>query len=92
MTGEQDQQPFPTDNKDAEPITCVDRDYLEMLLYKFSIMKTHGANYYARKMDSDKRLFDAAKKDVNEYIHLLNKRGYSGKRFDKKKPEQGRLI
>jgi hypothetical protein len=69
-----------------------DRDYLEMLLYKLAVMKFHGANYYARKQDTDKRLFDKARADVNEYMKMLNKRGYSGERFNIKKPTQGKLI
>lgn len=60
-----------------------DRDYLEILIHKLNVMKVHGTAYYARKMESDRKLFDAAKKDVNEFMLVLKKRGYSGKRYEK---------
>ena len=69
-----------------------DRDYLELLLYKLSVMKQHGAAYYARKMQADKILFDAARKDVNTYMTLLKKRGYNGDKFNTPKLKQGTLI
>lgn len=71
MTGEQNTQ----------PLYNIEKDYLEMLLHKLDVMKLHGTAYYARKMKSDERMFTAAKADVNEYIRLLKKRGYSGDRF-----------
>ncbi len=69
-----------------------DRDYLELLLFKLSVMKFHGANYYARKQETDKRLFDAARKEVNEYMAVLKRRGYSGERFNLPKPIQTKLL
>lgn len=55
-------------------------------------MKYHGSNYYARKQDTDKRLFDRARADVNEYMSLLKKRGYSGDRFNTAPPTQPKLL
>ena len=69
-----------------------DKDYLEMLLFKLTVMKYHGANYYARKMSADKLLFDAARKDVNAYMAILKSRGYSGERFNKPRPIQSKLL
>lgn len=69
-----------------------DKDYLELLLCKLEVMKAHGKNYYARKMEADKRMFDAARKEVNDYIAILKRRGYSGERFNKPKPTQAKLI
>lgn len=71
----------------------IDKDYLEMLIHKLNIMRKHGADYYARKMETDRKLFEAAKKNVNEYLMLLKKRGYSGDRFATVTPaEQQRLF
>lgn len=67
-----------------EPLPSSDRDYLELLMCKLDVMKEHGSAYYARKMQSDERLFKAAKADVNELIRILKKKGYSGKRYDKR--------
>lgn len=77
---------------DIPNIQHTDKDYLEMLLHKLSVMKFHGSNYYARKQDTDKRMFDKARKEVNDFMLLLKKRGYSGDRFNVAKLEQGRLI
>lgn len=67
--------------EEVAPVVDPTRDYLEMLIHKLDVMKYHGANYYARKQDTDKRYFDLAKKDVNNYLLLLKKRGYNGDRF-----------
>lgn len=69
-----------------------DKDYLELLMFKLEVMKFHGKNYYARKMNADKILFDASRKEVNEYIAILKRRGYSGERFNKPKPTQAKLL
>jgi energy-converting hydrogenase A subunit M len=69
-----------------------DKDYLEMLMHKLAVMKKHGSQYYAYKHDVDKRLFEAARKDVNEFLTLLKKRGYSGERFNTPPPVQQTLL
>lgn len=70
-----------------------DRDYLEMLMNKLKVMKAAGNAYYANKtMDTLKREFDKAKRDVNEFYTLLIKRGYDQNRFDEKKPVQKKLY
>ena len=69
-----------------------DRDYLEYLLFKLVVMKFHGANYYARKQEVDKKLFDAARKEVNDFMAMLKRRGYSGERFNLPKPIQTKLL
>lgn len=69
-----------------------DRDYLEMLIFKLNKMKTHGTDYYARKMPADEKLFNAAKKEVNDFMLLLKKRGYSGDRFKELEVKQGSLL
>jgi hypothetical protein len=70
-----------------------DRDYLEMLMNKIKVMKQTGAQYYANKsMDANKRIFDAAKREVNEFYTLLVKRGYDPSRYDKPKVVQPKLY
>lgn len=79
-----------TEDPTSPPLS--DKDYLELLLYKLGVMKNHGSAYYARKMESDKRLFEAAKADVNEFMRLLRKRGYDGSRYGKVTFKQGELL
>lgn len=69
-----------------------DRDFLEMLIYKLGVMKFHGSAYYARKQDTDKRMFDAARADVNEFMRILKRRGYDGDRFKSVILKQGSLL
>lgn len=75
MTGSLDMQ---------ESYNPIDRDYLEFLIYKVNQMKMHGQNYFARKMNADKMLYDQAKRELNEFLRLLKKRGYTGERFNTK--------
>lgn len=75
MTGNQDTQ---------ESYNPIDRDYLEFLIYRVTQMKLHGQNYFARKMTADKLLYDQAKRELNEYLRVLKKRGYTGERFHTK--------
>lgn len=61
-----------------------ERDYLEFLIYKTNQAKMHGQAYFARKMTADKLLYDQAKKELNEFLRVLKKRGYAGERFNTK--------
>lgn len=72
------------------PLPSSDRDYLELLLYKLKVMKDRGAMYYSGKNETDKRYFDAAKKEVNDLIHILKKKGYDGSRYAP--PKQQTLL
>lgn len=73
-------------------LLTTDRDYLEMLMHKLNVMKTHGQAFFARKQKTDERLYNDARRDLNEFVIVLRKRGYSGARFDKPQPRQGTLI
>lgn len=73
MTGEQNTQELSNNPNE--------RDYLEFLIYKIGNMRMHGQAYFARKMTSDKLLYDQARKELNTYLKLLEKRGYTGNRF-----------
>lgn len=81
-----------TIEQDMQRLCESDRDYLEMLIHKIDVMRTHGQAYYARKMQSDQRSYDAAKKELSEYVRLLKKRGYKGDRFEILPPKQGSLL
>lgn len=80
-----------TDTQSIQPFS--DRDYLEFLMHKLKVMKDHGNRFYAGKSDVDKRLFDTAKKEVNDFLLLLKKRGFDGSRFaNLKSYEQASLF
>lgn len=80
-----------TTGQDMPKLCETDRDFLEMLMYKISAMKFHGTNYFARKMRADEILYNQAKKELNEYMVILKRRGYSFDRFVTK-PKQGSLV
>lgn len=71
----------------------LDRDYLEMLMNKIKLMKTAGALYYSNKtMETNRKAFEATRKDMNEFYTLLKKRGYNPDRFDKPVIDQPKLF
>lgn len=80
-----------TTGRDTPKLCETDRDFLELLLCKIITMKTTGNSYFARKMRADEILYNQAKKDLNEYLIILKRRGYDGSRFIPK-PKQGSLI
>lgn len=91
MTTEQELQPS-HDIPERDPsMSKTDRDYLEMLMCKVQQMKLHGQNYFARKMQADERLYAQSKKELNEFLTILKRRGFSGDRFINK-PVQGKIL
>lgn len=67
-----------------ESYSPTERDYLEFLIYRINQTKVHGQAFFARKMLADKLLYDQAKKEMNEFLRVLKKRGYTGERFHTK--------
>lgn len=70
----------------------LDRELLEMLMNKIQTMKINGQAWFKRKWPTDKRLYDEARKELNGFLRLLEKRGYSGERFNKKELTQKKMF
>lgn len=67
-----------------------DRDAVEYLLFKITELRQHQRDYFARKMETDKRLAIAAEREMDDIIRRYKLRGYDGERF-RDKTKQSKL-
>lgn len=68
-----------------------ERDYIELMLCRIEEMRKYQKAYFARKMESDKRMAIATELRVDTMILRLKGMGYDGSRF-KDSTKQGALL
>lgn len=68
----------------AQVVSNKHKDAADYLLNKIQAMRKAQRDYFARKMDFDKRLATRLEKEIDDIILRMKARGYNGDRFNDK--------